>query len=77
MTVFPIFRASPRSGPSTPAAKAREEQKFYEDHCGPDFVGWVREATAVLSAVMVGGPRARADNCDLRTCGSTAAPRAY
>ena len=74
MTVFPIFRASPRRGPSTPAAKAREEQKFYEDHCGPDFAGWVREATAVLSAVMVGRPRAR--NRGPRTCGPTVAPRA-
>ena len=76
MTVFPIFRASPPNGPSSPAARAREEQAFYEAHCGPDVIAWVRDAAAALSRMRIQLVQARANNCDPRTCGPNAALRA-
>jgi hypothetical protein len=69
MTVFPIYRAAPPSGPSSPADRAREEQAFYEDHNGPDFVGWAHEVRAALSGLRHWRSATRATLCDLRRCG--------
>ena len=71
MTVFPIYQAAPPSRPSSPADRAREEQTFYEDHSGPDFVGWAHEVRAALSGLRHWRRPTRATLCDLRSCGVT------
>ncbi len=56
---IPIFQAELRLEPASFAAKAREEQTFYEDHCGLEFPGWIRHAMALLLSANIRAPRSR------------------